>query len=266
MRIKIINENGNSIEIGSALLRSQLMLNEIDFGNISETVNTDVIYGADGALYTGSSFGTRDINFKFFNMKYNPRAVMTALSPKTSARLEFNNKYYIEGKFISTPVKTRPAYNTDFLYSVTFRSFDPYFKLVGGKKVVSFENQKTVFYENGVYGYQKLTLNNTGDCECPILIKITPNNTSTYRRGLYISAEWNSGQPKYIGWDFSVAAVQNQEYYINTDKRDKNGFKDYNAFRNYQIYNIPAGISYLYAFNAKGSVEFVPRFIDIAEG
>lgn len=266
MRLKILNENGYKIEIGSALTNKQLVLNEIDFGSITETANSDTIYGVDGALYSGSSFGTRDITFKFFNIGGNPKGVTVALSPKTSARLEFNNKYYIEGKFINTPVKSRPAYNTDFLYAVTFRAFDPYFKLISGTKTLTFENQNTVFYEGGVYGYQKITVNNTGDCECPLLIKMAPNNTTTYRRGLYTLAEWNDGSPNIEGWDFNTTAVQNTEYYINTDKRDKDGFKDYNYFKKYQVYNIPVGVSYLYAFNAKGTAEFTPRFTDISEG
>lgn len=268
MRIKVKNENGAVIEVASSLSGGQLVLTTVDFGTITETVNSSSAVGADGEFYHGSAFGSRDITIQFLNKKYNPRKIMAALSPKSGCTLEIDGKYTISGKFINTPSVTQPAYNTDYVYSVTFRAFDPYFSTLNGEKTIEFENRVYGnIYENG-YRYQTLTINNTGDCEVPLIIEIEPNNaaTATSARGLFTVCDWNDGNPIYEGWRFKASVAEGEACYINTDIRDKGAFMSYECFSVYKIFFLPVGVSYLYAFNAKGKIKYNPRYISVREG
>lgn len=265
MKIKIKNENGVNIVVASALYGAQLVLTSIDFGSITETVNSDTINGVDGEIYYNSTFGSRDITFQFLNKKYNPRQIMAALSPKTGGTLEFDNNYTISGKFTGTPTLTQPAYNTDYVYAVTFRAFDPYFKAISGERTLAFENSGGNLYENGTYKYQKLIINNSGDCGCPLYVSLEPT-TADGKRGLFTVAEWNSGNPIYEGWAFKSDTAKGKVCTIDTDKRNKNAYADYDYFMDYPMYILPPGNSLLYALNVKGSLKYNPRYISIREG
>lgn len=265
MKIKIKNENGANIVVASALYGAQLVLISIDFGTITETINSDTINGVDGAIYYGSTFDARDITFQFLNKKYNSRQIMAALSPKTEGTLEFDNKYTISGKFIGTPTLTQPAYNTDYVYSVTFRAFDPYFKAILGEKTLAFENSGGHLYENGIYNYQKLAINNSGDCGCPLRVSLEPT-TVNGKRGLFSVADYNGGSPIYEGWTFKADTAKGTVCIIETDKRNKDAYFDYDKFSAYPMYILPPGNSVLYALNVKGSLKYNPRYISIREG
>lgn len=261
MNIILKNSNGYSITIES---RSEAAcLAELpDFGEISSDFAAYSIPETLGAHVLSKSFSPRDVTIKFEARRISESLINRALSPLSEITGYIDGRYYFKGFAKATAKRERQYEIMPPIYTVQIRMFDPCFYKLNNKCTVPFLNHGVNLYENGAYKYQKLSLYNDGDIACPITVKMKALER-TAAAGLFTSADWNGGVPKYSGLGFKNPRETGTVYYVSSDITDENGLESYANFQTFERIMLAPGRNTLYAFNTEGTVEFEPKFLGI---
>lgn len=261
MNIILKNANGYSITAESHS-EAACLVELPDFGEISSDFSSYKIPGNLGEQVLAKNFSSRDITIKFEARNISESLINRTLSPLSEITGYVNGKYYFKGFMKATAKRERQYEIMPPIYTVQIRMFDPCFYKLNNKCTVPFLNHGVNLYESGTYKYQKLSLYNDGDIPCPVTVKMKALE-KTAVAGLFTSAEWNSGSPKYSGLRFKNPRETGTVYYVSSDITDVRSLESYAYFQDFQQIMLAPGQNTLYAFNTEGTVEYEPKFLGI---
>ena len=261
MNIILKNSNGYWITI-EPHSEAACLVELPDFGEISSDFSTYKIPGNLGGHLLSKTFSPRDITLKFEARRISESLINRTLSPLSEITGYIDGRYYFKGFMKATAKRERQYEIMPPIYTVQIRMFDPCFYKLNNKCTVPFSNHGVKLYENGAYKYQKISLYNDGDIPCPVTVKMKALE-KTAVAGLFTSAEWNSGSPKYSGLRLKNPRETGTVYYASSDITDTKSLENYGYFLDYEQIMLAPGQNTLYAFNTEGTVEYEPKFLGI---
>lgn len=261
MNIILKNSNGYWITI-EPHSEAACLVELPDFGEISSDFSTYKIPGNLGGHLLSKTFSPRDITLKFEARRISESLINRTLSPLSEITGYIDGRYYFKGFMKATAKRERQYEIMPPIYTVQIRMFDPCFYKLNNKCTVPFLNHGVKLYENGTYKYQKISLYNDGDIPCPVTVKMKALE-KTAVAGLFTSADWNSGSPKYSGLRLKNPRETGTVYYASSDITDTKSLENYGYFLDYEQIMLAPGQNTLYAFNTEGTVEYEPKFLGI---
>lgn len=261
MNIILKNSNGYWITI-EPHSEAACLVELPDFGEISSDFSTYKIPGNLGGHLLSNTFSPRDITLKFEARRISESLINRTLSPLSEITGYIDGRYYFKGFMKATAKRERQYEIMPPIYTVQIRMFDPCFYKLNNKCTVPFLNHGVKLYENGAYKYQKISLYNDGDIPCPVTVKMKALE-KTAAAGLFTSADWNSGSPKYSGLRLKNPRETGTVYYASSDITDTKSLENYGYFLDYEQIMLAPGQNTLYAFNTEGTVEYEPKFLGI---
>ncbi|MDY6314755.1 MAG: hypothetical protein SPL89_06255 [Clostridia bacterium] len=261
MNIILKNSNGYWITI-EPHSEAACLVELPDFGEISSDFSTYKIPGNLGGQLLSKTFSPRDITLKFEARRISESLINRTLSPLSEITGYIDGRYYFKGFMKSTAKRERQYEIMPPIYTVQIRMFDPCFYKLNNKRTVPFLNHGVNLYENGAYKYQKISLYNDGDIPCPVTVKMKALE-KTAVAGLFTSADWNSGSPKYSGLRLKNPRETGTVYYASSNITDTKSLENYGYFQDYEQIMLAPGQNTLYAFNTEGTVEYEPKFLGI---
>lgn len=259
MTIRIINQNGFSVEMGGST--GMRLLDYPDFGYPSADFKTDKIPGISGEILSSSETGVRDIFLKAeADIPYS--LLSRVFAPGTEVEIISDDKWTIKGHISGIKSISRPARMAKPVVNIAIRCFDPYFTKINGDFCLDFDNNGGGIYEGGDYTCSVLDIINHGDVPCPVSVTMRSNASSASTpSGLFNRLDWNSGNPIYTGLIFKKGTDSGIDRFVTTDTLSDRFFESYSVMENCEYFLIPPGKSKLYAQNVTGSLTFTPKFL-----